>query len=255
MVIRRLHQKHYEFISADSPDGQRSTASPEREAIEAEIQVRAYQLWFQRGVGKGSTELDWLIDGRLMHDLARLSYPKLLSIDGLLARRLSEAIGSRISASPREMRRSSLVIVVDDEPAIRDFVRYALEGQGFSVLIASDAEGALQLLETYRGQVPLVITDIQMPGVGGDTLADCIRGEHPETHILLMSGMAAEEIPARWRGADPKAVWARPPAHACEGSARHYRPLKRPKYPRRGCSVEAGSRESTGLRCGPRALL
>lgn len=206
MVIRRIDQKHYQFIAAGAAEDRRRTASPEREAIEAEVQARAYQLWLYRGVRKGSPELDWLIDGRLMSDLARLSYSKLLRIDRLLAKRLAEATESRMSLesdiSPtQEGKPSPLVLVVDDNRDVRDFVRYALEENGYSVLTAPDAVSALTLLETFQAQVELVISDIQMPGMSGGTLAELIRQRHAGTRVLLMSGMATDEIPAQWEDA------------------------------------------------------
>lgn len=172
--------------------------------MEAGIQARAYQIWLKRDVRKGSRELDWLIDGRLMRDLARLSYPKLRRIDRLLATRLAENACSHISPDtnlfPQQNgNTSSLVLVVDDSPAIRDFVRYALEEHGYTILTAPDAADALKLLGTYQAQVELVISDIQMPGMSGRAFADLIRQEHPEIRILLMTGLAAEEIPAQWR--------------------------------------------------------
>jgi CheY-like chemotaxis protein len=204
MVVRRIDQKHYEFISVDSPDGHGSTALPEREAIEAEIQARACQLWLKRGAPKNASELDWLIDDRLTHDLARLSYPELLRIDRLLTCRLTEATGSRTSpvaeASAYEKGTSALILVVDDDRAVRDFVRYALEEEGYSVLTARDAECALQTLDSHQRQVNLVISDVQMPGIRGPALAARICREHPDTRVLLMSGSAGE-VPAEWRSA------------------------------------------------------
>jgi CheY-like chemotaxis protein len=58
----------------------------------------------------------------------------------------------------------------------------------------------VQLLGFDQAQVELVISDIEMPGMSGSTLADLIRQEYPKTHVLLMSGLAVDDVPAQWRG-------------------------------------------------------
>jgi two-component system cell cycle sensor histidine kinase/response regulator CckA len=63
------------------------------------------------------------------------------------------------------------VLVVDDEAIARRFVERALTQEGYRVLLANDAEEALEVLRTAKRKVSLVITDLVMPGMGGHAFA------------------------------------------------------------------------------------
>jgi putative nucleotidyltransferase with HDIG domain len=79
------------------------------------------------------------------------------------------------------------VLVVDDEKGVRDLVSRWLESGGYSVASAADADQALNLIE---GSPPAVaVCDIRMPGHDGLWLADRIRHDHPETAVIMASGV------------------------------------------------------------------
>jgi two-component system cell cycle sensor histidine kinase/response regulator CckA len=63
------------------------------------------------------------------------------------------------------------ILVVDDEAVARAFMERALTQQGYGVMLANDGEQALELLQTTRRKVALVITDLVMPGMGGHAFA------------------------------------------------------------------------------------
>jgi two-component system, cell cycle sensor histidine kinase and response regulator CckA len=63
------------------------------------------------------------------------------------------------------------ILVVDDEAIARRFMERALTEGGFQVLLANDGEEALELLNTTKRRVALVITDLVMPGMGGHAFA------------------------------------------------------------------------------------
>lgn len=98
------------------------------------------------------------------------------------------------------MQRSAPVriMIVDDEPLIRLYVRDILEGAGFEAEEAGSAEEALQRIREV-GAFSTVITDIDMPGeMDGLGLAHSVRAEHPDMAILIMSGRRLprpEQIP------------------------------------------------------------
>lgn len=81
----------------------------------------------------------------------------------------------------------SQILVVDDEPAIRDFVQSFLEDEGYSVSIGRDGAEALRRIETQRPD--LVLMDVMMPGLNGREVVRRLH-EHP-THsaipVILMS--------------------------------------------------------------------
>jgi|GEM_PF-482369 len=79
------------------------------------------------------------------------------------------------------------VLVVDDEHAIGELVRQTLEKQGFVTEVAQGRD-ALKLIDDGR-RFDAVLTDVMMPGVSGDAIARRLAAEHPETVVVLMSGM------------------------------------------------------------------
>ena len=78
------------------------------------------------------------------------------------------------------------ILVVDDEPDIREILKVMLEGDGHAVTVAGDGHAATRLLDTER--VDLILTDIFMPGKDGlETIME-IRRDHPAVKIIAMSG-------------------------------------------------------------------
>jgi len=82
---------------------------------------------------------------------------------------------------------SGTILVVDDEPAVRDLARYALESNGYEVLFAGDGLEAVQRVEECS-EIRAVLMDLTMPRMGGDAAATHIRALRPELPILLSSG-------------------------------------------------------------------
>ncbi len=82
------------------------------------------------------------------------------------------------------------VLIVDDEPVVRQFVSRALRHAGFTVTTAEDGLDALERLD--RHPVDLLITDIVMPGLDGIELALTASKKHPALAIVLMTGYSRE---------------------------------------------------------------
>lgn len=83
------------------------------------------------------------------------------------------------------------VMVVDDEPTLRDAQRRVLERVGFSVVTAKHGREALALLESAQTPlVDLLITDLSMPEMGGVELIRATRVTHPNLRVILSSGYA-----------------------------------------------------------------
>jgi PAS domain S-box-containing protein len=86
------------------------------------------------------------------------------------------------------------VLLVEDDAALRDLVRQTLTRSGYAVLEAPHPEEALRTLETYRGQIDLLFTDVVMPGMNGRVLADRARALRHGLKVLFMSGYPATAI-------------------------------------------------------------
>ena len=82
------------------------------------------------------------------------------------------------------------VLVVDDETAVREVLREALEAEGCEVLVAESGEMALKLYDARGGKLDVVFTDIGMPEMSGWELASEIRKRSDSIPLAIVSGWA-----------------------------------------------------------------
>jgi YesN/AraC family two-component response regulator len=78
------------------------------------------------------------------------------------------------------------ILVIDDEPDVRDGIKRVLDRAGFSVRVVDNAADAM--LELKRLAADVVITDIIMPKVNGVDAIECIVREFPMVRIVAISG-------------------------------------------------------------------
>ncbi len=89
---------------------------------------------------------------------------------------------------------SETVLVVEDDPAVRAIIRHALERIGYRVLVSGNAEDALAQAAAEAGPLPLLVTDVRLPGVDGPTLVMRLRRKHPGLRVLYVSGYAGDAM-------------------------------------------------------------
>ncbi len=80
-------------------------------------------------------------------------------------------------------------LVVDDDAQVRSVIAKLLRIQGLETIEQPSAEAALAWLDV-QGEVPLIISDIQMPGIDGLTLLDEVRRRWPNTAVIMLTGVA-----------------------------------------------------------------
>jgi CheY-like chemotaxis protein len=100
-------------------------------------------------------------------------------------------------AAPRVSARRAVVLLVEDEIAVRVAARRVLEQAGHTVVEAHDGASALAVLERASPTVELVITDLVMPGMGGAELVGRLRGQGHSARVLYMSGYTADSASRR----------------------------------------------------------
>ncbi len=84
------------------------------------------------------------------------------------------------------------VLLVEDEPAVRDLTRRVLERAGYEVIAPTDPRDAQSLVEPGGRRIDVLLTDLVMPGVSGRDLARRALAARPETAVVLLSGYGAE---------------------------------------------------------------
>ena len=81
-----------------------------------------------------------------------------------------------------------LVLVVDDEPSIRELLVAILGRSGYRVLAAAHGAEALALYRPRAAEIALVITDLDMPVLDGSKLAEALQRLNPAVKLLFISG-------------------------------------------------------------------
>jgi two-component system, cell cycle sensor histidine kinase and response regulator CckA len=89
------------------------------------------------------------------------------------------------------------VLVVEDDSSIRGNVCDCLTHLGYTVLEAGSGEAALELCEQKLGAIDLVITDLIMPGIGGQKMARQLEERYPNVQILFTSGYTEDTVAQR----------------------------------------------------------
>src|SRR5580700_6041830 len=89
---------------------------------------------------------------------------------------------------PHEPRRDQKTIfVVDDDPAICSCVSALLASKAYHILTWGNGPEALRQSRAYKGEIHLLLSDFQMPGMSGVELATAMTADRPELKVLLMS--------------------------------------------------------------------
>jgi two-component system, cell cycle sensor histidine kinase and response regulator CckA len=83
------------------------------------------------------------------------------------------------------------VLIVDDEPSVREFVERALSFAGYRTIVASDGPEALAVVAA-NGPFDLLVTDLRMPQMMGDELARQLRHADPALKVLYLTGYSDE---------------------------------------------------------------
>jgi len=108
---------------------------------------------------------------------------------------------------------SETVLVVEDDAAVRDFIRTILQQAGYRVVAARHGDHALEIWRQHQHQFELVITDLVMPHMSGHTLIQKIRSLSPGVRFLCTSGYADDAV-ARHGDLDPDIPLLRKPFSA-----------------------------------------
>ncbi|KAF0245617.1 MAG: multi-sensor hybrid histidine [Planctomycetota bacterium] len=86
------------------------------------------------------------------------------------------------------------VLLVEDEPSVRNVVSIALRRDGYEVLEAGDGKAALEVLERSAREVQILVSDVVMPAMGGRELAGRLWQTQPELPVLFVSGYPKDEL-------------------------------------------------------------
>jgi CheY-like chemotaxis protein len=90
--------------------------------------------------------------------------------------------------------RKPTILIVEDQPALRELERHALAALGYNVLVADCAEQAQELFSAHAELVDLLLTDLTLPGQSGLVLARDLQKQRLDLPVLIVSGHSLDAI-------------------------------------------------------------
>jgi two-component system, cell cycle sensor histidine kinase and response regulator CckA len=91
-------------------------------------------------------------------------------------------------AEPAVLAGTETILLVEDEPGVRQLVREMLQRLGYTTVEAGGGAEALRLFEQHQGSIDLLLTDVIMPQMSGRDLAERLRAVRPSLKVLYISG-------------------------------------------------------------------
>lgn len=104
----------------------------------------------------------------------------------------------------------TLVLIIEDEDAIRAVMGRMIERMGFRTLMASGGAAGIQLLTAHRDEILCVLLDLTMPGMSGEAVLAHLRQVRPDVRVVLMSGHSMEDMAQRYAHLQPTAFLQKP---------------------------------------------
>jgi CheY-like chemotaxis protein len=90
-----------------------------------------------------------------------------------------------------------VILLADDDVILRNLFLCILQNLSYAVLVAADGHEAMVLSRAFHGEIRLLLTDMDMPGMGGDQLGELIMKDRPGLRILQISGSTTESFVGR----------------------------------------------------------
>jgi two-component system, cell cycle sensor histidine kinase and response regulator CckA len=165
-----------------------------------EVQARIFEPFFTtKGVGQGTglglkmvSDIVQQSGGHIVvHSLPGIgtTFKIYLPAAGELAK---QPLQSRAPVKP--VRSSETILLVEDEAAVREITALLLKSLGYRVQEASNGEEALHLARGNREKIDLLMTDVLMPGMSGNELAEVLRASDAGLKVLFLSGHSGDTL-------------------------------------------------------------
>jgi two-component system, cell cycle sensor histidine kinase and response regulator CckA len=104
--------------------------------------------------------------------------------------RIDESAASANGEPAVERAHGEVVLLVEDDPAVRTLTARLLRDLGYTALLADGAEQALDIVSRRQSPIDLIVTDVVMPGMNGRELVERLGADLPDAKVLFVSGYA-----------------------------------------------------------------
>jgi CheY-like chemotaxis protein len=105
-----------------------------------------------------------------------------------------------LACPPTAPTRIGTILVVDDEPSVREIATNMLEHLGYSILTAVDGQEALEIYRNREDTIACVLLDLTMPRMDGEETFRELRRIDPEVRVILSSGYNEMDVVGRFAG-------------------------------------------------------
>jgi len=102
--------------------------------------------------------------------------------------------GAKAALTDGQARVTETILLVEDEAGVRGLAKRVLTQRGYRVLEAADGAIALRLAAGHVGEIDLVLTDVEMPNLGGRGMMEELKELSPDLRVLFMSGYPKGEV-------------------------------------------------------------
>ncbi len=159
-----------------------------------EVRAGLFQpLFTTKNFGKGHGLGLFMVQGivKQNHGLVRVvSQPNQGARVEIYWPRISDAIAHR---EPLPRRGGETILLVDDEPEVREVMRWVLQQEGYTVLEARDGREAIRIGREHPGPIHLLLTDMVMPRMDAHELVAHLAPQRSEMKVLYLSGYGSQE--------------------------------------------------------------
>ena len=107
---------------------------------------------------------------------------------------LKPSTGKSLHGFKPAMHGNETILVVEDDPAVRDMTTLSLRTYGYNVLESCHGEEAIQVCAQYHGAIHMIVTDVVMPRMGGRQVVEALRPNYPSMKILYQSGYTDDAV-------------------------------------------------------------
>jgi PAS domain S-box-containing protein len=115
------------------------------------------------------------------------------TVELYLPRALQDAIDLDIPALATPRGQGETILVVEDDATVRLIINDVLKELGYQVLLATDARAAIPVLQSNH-KIDLLVSDVVLPHVNGQKLAEIARAARPDLKVLFVSGYAENAV-------------------------------------------------------------
>jgi len=94
----------------------------------------------------------------------------------------------------RDLKGQETILLVEDELSVRKAIMRMLQSSGYNIISAANPVSAIKIIEEHGEEIPLLLTDVVMPGMNGADLYKSLSKAHPKLKVIYMSGYTDNAI-------------------------------------------------------------